>query len=66
MSHTDRTTAEKGRQAVRTARTKVLRDRMRAFVDEHGRSADLQDLRTRVSGGSMSELVIEDREERVR
>lgn len=66
MSHTERTTAEKGRQAVRMARTNVLRDRMQAFVDEHGRSADLKELRTRVSGGSMAELVIEDREERVR
>lgn len=54
MSHTERTTVEKGRQAVRMARTNVLRDRMQVFVDE--RSADLKDLRTRVSGGSMSEL----------
>lgn len=65
MSDTDRNAAEKGREAVRTARTNVLRKRMREFVDEHGHSADLEELRQRVSGRSMSELVIEDRDERV-
>lgn len=65
MSDADRNAAEKGREAVRMARTNVLRERMRAFVNDHGRSAGLEELRQRVSGRSMSELVIEDREDRV-
>lgn len=65
MSDTDRNNAEKGHETVRMARTNVLRDRMRAVVNEHGRSADLEELRQRVSGRSMSELVIKDRDDRV-
>lgn len=65
MSNTEENPAEKGREVVRTARTTVLRERMQAFVNEHGRSVDVEDLRQQVSGRSMSELVIEDREDRV-
>lgn len=66
MSDTERDAAEKGRETVRTARTNVLRERMQEFVDEHDQPADLEELRQRVSGRSMSALVIEDREDRVR
>ena len=65
MSDTDRDAAEKGREAVRKARTTVLRERMQEFVTEHGQSDNLEDLRQRVSGRSMSDLVIDDRDDRV-
>lgn len=66
MNDTERNAAENGRVAARAAQMAGLRARMQAFVTEHERSADLERLRSRVSGGSTAELVIEDRDDQVR
>ena len=64
MSGIDRDVAERGREAIRKARTDTLRRRLQRYVDEHGQRTDLEALRERVSGEAMSAEIIEAREER--
>lgn len=66
MGDVDDDVAELGRQALRTSRVEPLRQRMRAFVAEHGRSVDLRDLRRETGDGTpVSYLVDEGRDERL-
>ena len=65
MSDTDRDVADHGREAVRTARTSVLRNRLRRFVDEHEPPEDLETMRRQISGDAMSTAIVEDRADRV-
>ena len=55
--------AELGHHALRTARVEGLRRRMNDFIESHEHEQDLKELRTGV--GSMSELVDDDRTERL-
>ncbi|MDZ7700897.1 MAG: hypothetical protein U5J98_01875 [Halobacteriales archaeon] len=65
MSDVDDEVAELGRQALRTSRVEPLRQRMRAFVAEHGRTIDFRELRRETSDGTpVSEFVDEGRTER--
>jgi hypothetical protein len=53
-------------QLLNKSKTHPLRERMRAFLDSHGESEDLESLRGRVSGGKdLSDIVVEDRDERI-
>lgn len=65
MSDVDDDVAELGRRALRTSRVEPLRQRLLAFVAEHGRENELKALRRETSGGTpLSDLVDEDRIER--
>ena len=65
MSDTNRDAADHGRDAGRSARTGVLCDRLRRFVDEHEPPDDREAVRQRISGPSMSTEIIEERADRV-
>lgn len=65
MSDVDEDVVEMGRRALRTSRVEPLRERMLAFVAEHGRENELKELRRETSGGTpLSDLVDEGRIER--
>lgn len=65
MSDVDDDVVELGRRALRTSRVEPLRQRMLAFVGEHGQDHDLEALRRETSGGApLSDLVEEGRSER--
>jgi len=52
-------------QLLNKSKTNPLRERMQQFISEHGGEADLKQVRMDVEGGeNLSEIVIEDREER--
>lgn len=55
------------KQLLNKSKTNPLRERMRAFVSEHGSATDLKRIREEVdSGGTpLSETVIQNREERL-
>ncbi len=63
MSDADDKIVELGRHALRTARVAGLRRQMSEFVASHEQESDLKELRTGVD--SMSELVDDDRTERI-
>ena len=53
-------------QLLRKSKTNQLRERMQAFVTEHGEDVDLKRVRAAVAeGDTLSEIVDEGREERV-
>lgn len=55
-----------GKQLLKKSQTEPLRERMEAFIDEHGSSDDLAELRRRAKAGKdVSEIVKDDRDERV-
>lgn len=55
-----------GEQLLKKSRTRPLRKQMEEFVTEHESPDDLTALRRRVKGGQpLSEIVKEDREERL-
>ena len=53
-----------GGDVFRKSRTRRLRERMQEFIDEHG-SADLEAVREGISGTPVSEIVDDERDERV-
>ena len=55
-----------GEQLLKKSRTRPLREQMEEFVSEHEAPDDLAELRRRAKGGQrLSEIVKEDREERL-
>jgi len=53
------------KQLLRKSTANPMRDRMEEFVEDHPRKLNLKELRTESSkGGSLSNIVIEGREER--
>lgn len=55
-----------GEQLLKKSQTRPLREQMEEFVSNHEAPEDLEELRRRASSGQkMSELVKEDREERL-
>lgn len=66
MSEADDELAGRGRHALRTARVDGLRRRMNEYLEDHDRNETLDELRMGApTGKPMSELVDEDRWERV-
>ena len=59
MSGIDRDVAERGREAIRKARTDTLRRRLQRYVDEHGQRTDLETLRERVADDATSAEIVE-------
>lgn len=54
------------RQLLKKSKTNPLRERMRQFLTDHGADADLETIRAEaVEGEDLSEVVVEDREERL-
>jgi len=66
MSDTAEDRELRAEQLLNKSKTHPLRERMRAFLADHDRSEDLESLRRRVSSGEdLSDVVVEDRDERV-
>lgn len=65
MSDTSDEIGFRGRQLLNKSKTNPLRERMKTFLEQHER-ADLKQLRSQVSAGKdLSEIVEDDREERL-
>lgn len=55
-----------GKQLLKKSQTRPLREKMEEFVDDHEVPDDLKTLRKRIkSGEDVSEIVTQDREERL-
>ena len=65
MSDTDRDVVDRERETVRKARTNALEAQMEEFLRTRESDEDLRELRRRVSDGSMADLVVEERTDRV-
>ena len=65
MSETIDTTEFLGKQLLNKSKTTPLRNSMREFIEEHGTESDLKDLRKVTEGKDMSEIVNEERQERL-
>ena len=65
MSDTNRDAPDHGHDADRLDRNSVLYQRLRRFVDEHEPPDDLETMRGRVSGASMSTEIVDERTDRV-
>ena len=65
MSETTDTTEFLGKQLLNKSKTMPLRNSMREFIKEHETESDLKELRQETEGKDMSEIVDEEREERL-
>lgn len=65
MTETTDTTESLGKQLLNESKTMPLRDSMREFIEEHGTETDLKELRQETEGKDVSEMVDEEREERL-
>jgi ribosomal protein S3AE len=65
MTETTDTTESLGKQLLNKSKTMPLRDSMREFIEEHGTETDLKELRQETEGKDVSEMVDEEREERL-
>lgn len=66
MSDTEDGFGFQGRQLLNKSKVNPLREKMREFVPRHGDETDLDTLRSTVSRGTdLSEIAIEDRDERL-
>jgi len=65
MSETTDTTEFLGKQLLNKSKTMPLRNCMREFIEEHETESDLKELRQETEGKDLSEIVDEEREERL-
>lgn len=65
MSETTDTTEFLGKQLLNKSKTMPLRNSMREFIEEHETESDLKELRQETEGKDLSEIVDEEREERL-
>jgi ribosomal protein S3AE len=65
MSETTDTTEFLGKQLLNKSKTMPLRNSMREFIEEHETESDLKELRQETEGKDLSEMVDEEREERL-
>jgi ribosomal protein S3AE len=65
MSETTDTTEFLGKQLLNKSKTMPLRNSMREFIEEHETESDLKELRQETEGKDVSEMVDEEREERL-
>jgi len=65
MTETTDTTESLGKQLLNKSKTMPLRDSMMEFIEEHGTETDLKELRQETEGKDVSEMVDEEREERL-
>lgn len=65
MSETTDTTEFLGKQLLNKSKTTPLRNSMREFIEEHGTESDLKELRQETEGKDMSEILNEERQERL-
>jgi len=65
MSETTDTTEFLGKQLLNKSKTMPLRNSMREFIEEHETESDLKELRQETEGKDLSEIVGEERKERL-
>jgi ribosomal protein S3AE len=65
MSETTDRTEFLGQQLLNKSRTLQLRTKMKEFIEEHETETDIKKLREETEGKTLSEVVNEEREERL-